>query len=217
MIYKEVLALVIAYLLGSIPTAYIITRIIKGQDIRRLGGGNIGGLNTIKAVGKVPGIIVLVVDIGKGAAVVAIARWGLNVPPLFVMLAGLLAVVGHMWMVFLKFSGGRGMGSMLGAVVSILIIYGNWLGLGTFGILIIIPLIITRNVPLSMTVGLLGLPFIAWFTTHSAIGTILAVVLGLLTGGKFLPTAKKDIKNFRDRKKVTSGTKPPGENRKGST
>jgi glycerol-3-phosphate acyltransferase PlsY len=214
MIYKEVLALVIAYLLGSIPTAYIITRIIKGQDIRRLGGGNIGGLNTIKSVGRIPGIIVLVIDIGKGAAAVAIARWGLDVPSLFVMLAGLLAVVGHMWMIFLKFSGGRGMGPMLGAIVSILIIYGNWLGLGIFMILIIIPIGITRNVPLSMSVALLGLPFIAWFTTHSAAATIIAVVLGLLTGGKFLPTGIKDIQRLRSRRKAASGNKLP-DDRKG--
>jgi glycerol-3-phosphate acyltransferase PlsY len=214
MIYKEVLALVIAYLLGSIPTAYIITRIIKGQDIRRLGGGNIGGLNTMKSVGKIPGTIVLVVDIGKGAAAVAIARWGLDVPSLFVMLAGLLAVVGHMWMIFLKFSGGRGMGPMLGAIVSILIIYGNWLGLGIFMILIIIPIGITRNVPLSMSVALLGLPFIAWFTTHSAAATIIAVVLGLLTGGKFLPTGIKDIQRLRSRRKAASGNKLP-DDRKG--
>jgi glycerol-3-phosphate acyltransferase PlsY len=214
MVYKEVLALVIAYLLGSIPTAYIITRIIKGQDIRRLGGGNIGGLNTMKSVGKIPGTIVLVVDIGKGAAAVAIARWGLDVPSLFVMLAGLLAVVGHMWMIFLKFSGGRGMGPMLGAIVSILIIYGNWLGLGIFMILIIIPIGITRNVPLSMSVALLGLPFIAWFTTHSAAATIIAVVLGLLTGGKFLPTGIKDIQRLRSRRKAASGNKLP-DDRKG--
>jgi glycerol-3-phosphate acyltransferase PlsY len=132
------------------------------------------------------------------------------------MLAGLLAVVGHMWMIFLKFSGGRGMGPMLGAVVSILIIYGNWLGLGIFAILILIPIGITRNVPLSMVVALVGLPFIAWFTTHSAAATIIAVVLGLLTGGKFLPTAKKDIEKFRNRKKIASGAKPPDADRKDS-
>ena len=216
MIYKEVLALVIAYLLGSIPAAYITTRIARGQDIRRLGGGNIGGLNTIKSVGRIPGIIVLVVDIGKGAAAVAIARWGLGLPPLFVMLAGLLAVVGHMWMVFLKFSGGRGMGPMIGAVVSIFIMYGKWLGLGIFVVLIIIPIGITRNVPISMIVALFGLPFIAWFTIHSTNATILAVVLGLLTGGKFFPTAMKDIKKFRNRKKLDSGAKPLDGNPKGS-
>jgi glycerol-3-phosphate acyltransferase PlsY len=168
----------------------------------------------MKSVGKIPGTIVLVVDIGKGAAAVAIARWGLGVPPLFVMLTGLLAVVGHMWMIFLKFSGGRGMGPMLGAIVSILIIYGNWLGLGIFMILIIIPIGITRNVPLSMSVALLGLPFIAWFTTHSAAATIIAVVLGLLTGGKFLPTGIKDIQRLRSRRKAASGNKLP-DDRKG--
>jgi glycerol-3-phosphate acyltransferase PlsY len=216
LVYKEVLALVIAYLLGSIPSAYLAARIVKGQDIRRLGGGNIGGLNTFKSVGKLPGVIVLVVDIGKGAAAVAIAYWGLGVPDLFVMLAGLLSVIGHMWMIFLKFSGGRGMGPTLGAVISILCIYGNWLGLGIFLILIVIPIGITRNVPLSMAVALVGLPFIAWFTSHSATATILAVALALLTGGKFLPTGIKDIQRLRNRKKSASGNKSPGANPKGN-
>ncbi len=217
MVLKEVLALVIAYLLGSIPSAYIVTRIVKGQDIRRLGGGNIGGLNTIKSVGRIPGGIVMFVDISKGAAAVVIAFFGLGVPPLFVMLAGLLSVVGHMWMIFLKFSGGRGMGPTLGAVVTVLCIYADWLGLGIFLTLIAIPIFITRNVPLSMFFGLLGLPFIAWFTTHSAIGTILATVLGLLTGGKFLPAAKKDIARFLNRRRVAAGNKPPDADRKGNT
>lgn len=206
--YKEVLALVIAYLLGSIPSAYIAARIAKGQDIRRLGGGNIGGLNTIKSVGRVAGGIVLFADIAKGAAAVVIAAFVLAVPPLFVLLAGLLSVVGHMWMVFLKFSGGRGMGPTIGAVISVYCIYGDWLGLGIFLLLVVVPLIITRNVPLSMACGLAGLPFIAWFTTGSATGAILALALALLTGGKFLPTGLKDIQELRDRKKGRKSKTP---------
>ncbi len=200
MVIREIAALVIAYLLGSIPTAYIITRIVKGQNIWQLGGGNIGGLNTIKSVGKIPGGLVIFFDIAKGAAAVVIAAFGLGVTPLFVMLAGFFSVVGHMWMVYLKFKGGRGMGPSIGAVVSILCIYADWIGLGILLFLIAAPLLITRNVPIAMFVALLGLVIIAWFTSHSATATIMAAALGLLTGGKFLPTAKKDIKRLRDRR-----------------
>lgn len=205
MLVREILALVIAYLLGSIPSAYIVARIVRGQDIRRLGGGNIGSLNAIKTLGRLPGAVVAFVDIGKGAVAVLIAFFLLDVPPLFVMLAGLLSVIGHMWMIFLKFSGGRGMGPMMGAVVTVLSVYADWLGLGIFLFIIILPMIIIRNIPLSLTIGLIGLPFIAWFTTHAATATIMAVVLGLLTGGKFLPTGLKDLRAWQARRKANSG------------
>src|SRR4030042_126986 len=132
MVFLEITALVSGYLIGSIPTAYIVTRIVRGKDIRDLGGGNIGALNTFKSVGWIPGTVVIIVDIGKGAAAVAIAHWWLAVSPFFVMSAGLLAVAGHLWMIFLKFSGGRGRGGAVGAAVGRLIIYSNWSGVGVF-------------------------------------------------------------------------------------
>ena len=61
---NEVLALVIGYLLGSIPSAYIVTRIVLGKDIRQLGGGNVGGLNTFREVGFLPGVVVAFFDLG---------------------------------------------------------------------------------------------------------------------------------------------------------
>jgi glycerol-3-phosphate acyltransferase PlsY len=151
-------------------------------------------------VGKLPALIVLIVDVGKGVAAVAIAYWAFKLPPLYVMLAGLAAVIGHMWMLFLKFSGGRGMGAAVGAILTIFIIYGEWLALGIFGILIVIPLLITRNVALSMSVGFLGLIFITWLVIHSTSATILAIVLGLLVGGKFLPTAIASWRSSKTKK-----------------
>jgi len=205
MVIRVVLALAVGYLLGSIPTAYIVTRIIRGRDIRRLGGGNIGALNTMKAVGKLPALIVLMVDLGKGAAAVVIAHNLLNLEPLFVMLAGIAAVAGHLWMVFLKFSGGRGMGAAVGVVITTLSVYGDWPGLGFFVLFAIVPLLITFNVPLALGVAFFALPFITWFTVHAAVGTILAVVLGLLVGGKFLPTAITAWKNAKTKREFFFG------------
>ncbi len=185
-----IIAIIIGYLLGSIPSAYIATRLAKGKDIRRLGGGNVGGLNVHREVGPWPALAVGIVDIGKGAAAVAIAYWLLQVPPLFVLLAGLSAVIGHDWMAFLKFSGGKGMGPTIGALAVVMPLYGYWPGLLIFFGVILIPLIITRNIALSMGIALLALPFITWFGTHSGIGTIMAVILGLLIAIRFLPTAR---------------------------
>ena len=187
---SESLAIVIGYLLGSIPMAYIVTRLAKGKDIRQLGGGNVGGLNVFREVGPWPALAVGIVDFGKGAAAVAIAIWLLEVSTPFVLLAGLASVVGHNWMVFLKFSGGKGMGATFGSLAVLLPVYGYWQGLVILAGVILIPFIVTRNVTLAMGIGLLALPFITWLGMESGTGTIMAVILGLLIAIRFLPTAR---------------------------
>jgi len=184
-----IIAVVLGYLLGSIPTAYIVTRLAKGEDVRRLGGGNVGGLNVYREVGLLPAVVVAVVDLGKGAAAVAIAYWLLDLSVPFVLAAALAAVVGHNWMVWLKFSGGKGMGAAIGGLLVLLPLYGYPLGLAFFFAVVFIPFIITRNVALSMGVGLLALPFIAWLGMHSGMFVIYSVALGLIILAKFIPTA----------------------------
>ncbi len=187
---NEIIAVVLGYLLGSIPTAYIATRIATGKDIRHMGGGNVGGFNTYREVGAIPALVVGIVDLGKGAAAVAIAYWLLGVSPLFVILTGLAAVIGHMWMVFLKFSGGKGMGTTFGALAILMPIYGYGYGFLIFLAVIAIPFVITRNVALSMGIGILFLPLIIWLITQSELATILAIILGVLIAIKFFPTAR---------------------------
>jgi glycerol-3-phosphate acyltransferase PlsY len=184
-----IIAVVLGYLLGSIPTAYIATRIAKGEDVRRLGGGNVGGLNVYREVGFLPAAVVAVVDLGKGAAAVATAYWLLDLEVAFVLAAALAAVVGHNWMLFLKFSGGKGMGPAIGGLFALLPLYGYPLGLAFFFAVVFILFVITRNVALSMGVGLLSLPFIAWLGMHSGTFIIYSVVLGLIILAKFIPTA----------------------------
>jgi glycerol-3-phosphate acyltransferase PlsY len=195
-----IIAVVLGYLLGSIPTAYIATRLATGKDVRQLGGGNIGGLNVYREVGLFPAVVVIIVDLAKGAAAVAIAQWLLDVSPPFVLAAALAAVVGHNWMVFLKFSGGRGMGATIGVLCVLLPVYGYPLGLVFDFAVVLIPYIITRNVALSMGVGLLSLPFIGWLGVKSpppgysqAEFIIFTIVLGLIILAKFLPTARLTV------------------------
>jgi glycerol-3-phosphate acyltransferase PlsY len=204
-----IIAIVLGYLLGSIPTAYIATRVATGKDVRRLGGGNVGGLNVYREVGLLPAVVVGIVDLGKGAAAVAIAYWLLDVSPPFVLAAALASVVGHNWMVWLKFSGGKGMGAAIGSLVVLLPLYGYPIGLAFFFVAVLIPFIITRNVALSMGVGLLAMPFIAWLGMKSppppfsqAEFIIFTIALGLIILVKFIPTAKpvlaraKSVKGF---------------------
>jgi len=89
------IALLIGYVLGSFPTAYLLTKWKTGKDIRKLGGGNVGGLNTLKEVGIWVAIAVTLIDIGKGAATVAITYYALNMDKPFVLIAAVGAVLGH--------------------------------------------------------------------------------------------------------------------------
>jgi len=189
MIINVIAALVAGYLLGSIPVANIASYIFKGKDIRRLGSGNIGTLNTLKTVGRLPALLVLLLDMGKGAVAVAVAFWLLALPPVYVMLAGVTAVAGHLWMVFLKFAGGRGIATAIGSSITVFGVYSQWTGLFIFVGIGLVSLIITHNVPLSSFIDLGSLPFIAWLAANSITGALVALALGLLVGGKFLPTA----------------------------
>ena len=195
-----IIAVVLGYLLGSIPTAYIATRVATGKDVRRLGGGNIGGLNVYREVGLVPAVVVGIVDLGKGATAVAIAQWLLAVSPPFVLAAAVATVVGHNWMVWLKFNGGKGMGAAIGGILVLLPLYGYPLGLAFFFGIVLILFVITRNVALSMGVGLLSLPFIGWLGVKSTSFVIFSVVLGLVILVKFIPTARLALARSKSKK-----------------
>ncbi|MBC8429495.1 MAG: glycerol-3-phosphate acyltransferase [Dehalococcoidia bacterium] len=195
-----IIAVVLGYLLGSIPSAYIATRVATGKDVRQLGGGNVGGLNVYREVGAVPALAAGIADVGKGAAAVAIAQWLLDVSLPFILLTALAAVAGHNWMVFLKFSGGKGMGAAIGALSILFPLYGYPLGLAFFFGIVLIPFIITRNVALSMGIGLVSLPFIAWLGVKSTPFIIFSIALGLIILVKFIPTARAALAKVESKK-----------------
>jgi glycerol-3-phosphate acyltransferase PlsY len=123
--------LILSYLVGSIPTSIIVSKLAKGIDIREYGSGNAGGTNTIRVLGWKYGIFVILFDAFKGAfAVIVIARlFAGNLPfsnqtpfdnfTLVQILAGIAAVLGHVWTIFAGFKGGKGLATALGFLVSI--------------------------------------------------------------------------------------------------
>lgn len=189
MVASGVIAVVIGYLLGSIPSAYIVAR-LKGKDIRQLGSGTVGGFNTYREIGAKAGIAVVIADMGKGTLAVAIAYELLGVSQPLVLAAGLAAIVGHMWTPFLKFRGGMGMGTALGVMAILLPLYGYWQQLVIFLGVIAVPLFITRNIALSMFTALLALPIIIWIGTKSIPFTVLTAVMFVIIWLRFLPTAR---------------------------
>ncbi len=118
---KIILSLVISYLLGSIPTAYLFGR-LKGIDIRKHGSGNVGATNAFRVLGKWPGIFVLVIDAAKGVLATTVVGdiFALNSVTYRVLLA-VAVVAGHNWTVFLQFKGGKGMATSLGVLIGLTI------------------------------------------------------------------------------------------------
>jgi len=126
--------LVLSYLVGSIPVSIILTKIIKGVDVRDYGSGNAGGTNVSRVLGKKFGVFVILLDAMKGViAVVLISRFYFgsfpfpNTTPfddftLIQIMAGLAAVIGHIWTIFAGFKGGKGIATGLGVLVSIVTI-----------------------------------------------------------------------------------------------
>lgn len=105
--------LVGSFLLGAVPSAYLIARVVAGVDIRTVGDGNVGAKNVYLSVGRWPGVAVAVFDISKGAAAVIMAR-ALGESEGLARAAGMAAVLGHDFTPFLNFQGGQGMAAMLG-------------------------------------------------------------------------------------------------------
>jgi len=179
------IALVAAYLIGAIPPAYIAGRLIKGIDIRQVGTRNMGAMNVFYQVGFAAGILVLAVDIGKGAAAVALARW-LGVPEIAAWLSGAAAVIGHGFPVFLKFHGGRGGATCIGILV-FLMPWAIPIYLAIFGI----ALLLTRFPTVSYSIALLCFPFIAWLIYHQWELAVYSVGLLLLPAIKYIPRVKE--------------------------
>ena len=179
------LALIFAYLLGSFPSAYMMARFRKGIDIRGVGSKNLGAMNVFYKVGFVEGLLVLTVDVGKGAAAVALAHW-LGVPMIAELFAGIAAVIGHGFPVWLKFRGGRGGATVIGILI-FLMPWGIPFYLGIFGL----SLLITRYPTLSYSVAFLCFPFIAWLIYHSGVLVSFSIVILLLPGVKYIPRIKE--------------------------
>jgi acyl phosphate:glycerol-3-phosphate acyltransferase len=107
--------LIISYLIGSFPSAYIAGK-IKGIDITRKGSRNVGGMNTFSSVGKLAGTVVLITDIGKGILAAYFAsRFSSHI--FIPLLAVVSAVIGHNWMIYIGFKGGKGVSTFLGGLL----------------------------------------------------------------------------------------------------
>ena len=155
-VFRDLVLLAAGYLLGSIPFGVVIARVASDVDLRRVGSGNIGATNVLRAVGKGAAALTLLGDIGKGALAVGLARWtGASAP--LVAAVGLAAVLGHLFPVWAGFRGGKGVATTLGVVLGAMPIVG--------GLLLVIWLAvaaITRYSSLAALVATATIPLLAW-------------------------------------------------------
>ena len=112
------IVLVIAYFLGAIPTSYLVVHRLTGQDIRNMGNGNPGMMNVLDHVGTVAAIVVGIGDVGKGMAAVTIGLVT-DVHEAAPMIAGLVAIIGHDYSIFLMLNGGNGMATAVGGIAAL--------------------------------------------------------------------------------------------------
>jgi len=151
-----ILSIVIGYLLGSVPTAYIVSRIRKGIDIRNIGSGNMGSANVMREVGTHEGVFVGLIDVAKGAGAILIAQ-ALDIPELWVFGTGFAALVGHNFPVFAGFRGGRGSATIIG----IFLVLAPKAILVTLAV-IAIPFFTSRKFTAAILIGFALLPLFVW-------------------------------------------------------
>ena len=174
MIIEFLLLCIGAYLLGSVPFAFLLAKWFYGIDIRQHGTGKVGAANVLRVASKWLAVPVAIFDIGKGALMVWAAQL-LGMEAAVQVTVGLITIVGHNWSVFLRFRGGRGIFTSLGVIT----ILSPWLGL----IILVIPYLFApiRQVAFGVFLALLSLPFFSWFLSQPLnIDERLPVTLGFV-------------------------------------
>ena len=174
-----VILIVVGYLIGSIPSAYIVVKLKKGTDIRKIGSGNIGATNTIRAAGRGTGVLVFLMDMAKGA-----------IPTL---VAGLSAFIGHLFPIWLNFKGGKGVSTAFGVALAMYPLYA----LMCISLWFIV-MVATGYVSLGSCCGTSLMPFISIFTHQPLICTIVFFIIAFLV-------CWRHRENFRKIKAGTEG------------
>ena len=189
---SSVIVIVIGYLLGSIPFGYLVTRWSCGKDILEIGWKKTSGSNVFRNVGKWQGLITGILDVGKGALAVFLAQMaGFSVQ--VQALCGVAAVSGHNWSIFLKFAGGRGIGTFIGALLALSP------GILGYSLIPLILLALIWNASIGTIFFLLAaISFAAYFGQLGTVGllplvSLLPIFVKRLSPIKELSLKKKDL------------------------
>lgn len=176
-----IISMLIAYLVGSIPTGFLIAKYKTNTDLRGFGSGSVGATNVFRAAGKLAALVTLILDILKGYIAVTVLsdmlysfRLGVSLNE-YCAIMGFCAVVGHNWPIFLRFKGGKGVATSAGVLLGIsplLVLIGLCAWLVVF--------IFTRVVSISSIVAAVVIPISAYMVGNSTAVRMLAIALALL-------------------------------------
>ena len=177
--------IVISYLLGSIPFGLLLTKLFLKKDIRKIGSGNIGATNVLRSGNKLIAYITLLLDIFK--AIIPVLFIKFNYPD-FVYISALSVFLGHVFPIWLKFKGGKGVATYVGILFSLNLIYGL-----VFGITWILIFLIYRYSSLSSLIGSLSIPIYLFITNENQI-----IFFGIMFVLIFY-THRENIKRLRNK------------------
>jgi len=197
MIDNIVIAIIVGYVFGSFPAAYLAGRLRKGIDIRHVGSRNMGAMNVFYEVGPMEAVLVTLADLGKGIGAIVLVRWLAGVTPITsfdVLRDGLTAtaaILGHIFPVFLKFRGGKGAATAIGILMFLM----PWAVPFLF-IVFFTALLITRNPTFSYSLLLVVFPFVAGFIYVDHYDQPLSLVfystgVGVFLGIQYIPRLKE--------------------------
>ncbi len=186
-----IIYIVISYLIGAIPTGYIIGYIFQGIDIRDYGSKNIGFTNVLRVLGTWPAVIVLIIDIAKGFLPVFLYKYIFknDTPSIAILIIGIAAIIGHNWTIFLNFNGGKGVNTSVGV----------WLALAPKVILIVVLvwmliLYVTRYMSLSNIVASIFLAILIPFFYNSYEIIVFSIITMLLVVYRHTSNIKRLLK-----------------------
>ena len=192
-----VISIIAAYLIGSIPTGLICGRLLKGIDIRDYGSGNIGATNVFRVVGKLPGIIVLIIDILKGFVPVVMFPYttGISVSEgLFKVLISAAVISGHNWTVFANFKGGKGIATGAGVFLAI-----SPFSTGITLVLFCIIIALTKYISLGSICSAVVLPILLLLFKSPLEYTLFGLIMGLIVIYRHKENIKRLIKGTENR------------------
>ena len=178
-------SLVVAYLVGSIPSAYVAGRLAAGRDIRKEGDRNPGAGNAYRIISPRVGLAVGAVDVAKGVVAVVIARVATDSMGAG-MAAGVVAVAGHNWPIFAQLRGGRGAATTVGVYLALMPMIAIPLSLVSVALL---PFF--RNVTLTLGMIMIPMPLLVWVTGAPTPLVVFSVALPILSGARHYYTTRK--------------------------
>jgi acyl phosphate:glycerol-3-phosphate acyltransferase len=188
----------LGYVLGSIPFGYLLVRARSGRDVRAIGSGNIGATNVARTAGLSTGVATLVLDLAKGLFAVWVAGQGSGGNIRIMMYAGLAAILGHVFPVWLKFSGGKGVATALGVFLMI-----SWAAVAAAVAIFAIVVLFWRYVSLGSISAAAALPLLVYLLYAPGHAPPTAV-----TAGTLLSSVLIIVKHRKNIERLLSGTEP---------